>query len=78
MIRMMRESGKEYPQIWHLFAFRPEATDHLGAFTQEVMRGECPLSSGPAGAHRRLHFGGEPLSVLNEISRRSCGGIAGQ
>jgi len=46
MIRMMRESGKEYPLIWHLFAFRPEATDHLGAFTQEVMRGESPLTPG--------------------------------
>jgi hypothetical protein len=46
MIHLMRNAGKEYPQIWHLFAFRPEATDHLGAFTQEFMRGECPLSSG--------------------------------
>jgi len=45
-IRLMRASGKEYPQIWHLFAYRPEATDHLGAFTQEIMRGECPLSPG--------------------------------
>ena len=78
MIRTMREAGKEYPQIWHLFAFRPEATDHLGAFTQQVMRGESPLTPRPAGADRRFHFGGEPLSVLNEIPRRSCGGIAGQ
>lgn len=46
LLRMMRESGKEYPQIWHLFAFRPQATDHLGAFTQEIMRGECPLTPG--------------------------------
>jgi len=46
MIGMMRESGKEYPLIWHLFAFRPEATDHLGAFTQEVMRGKSPLVPG--------------------------------
>jgi hypothetical protein len=46
MIRLMRDSGKEYPQIWHLFAFRPQATDHLGGFTQEIMRGACPLSSG--------------------------------
>jgi alkylhydroperoxidase family enzyme len=29
-----------------LFAFRPQATDHLGAFTQEIMRGECPLTPG--------------------------------
>ncbi len=46
MISLMRNSGKEYPQIWHLFAFRPQATDHLGAFTQEIMRGECPLTPG--------------------------------
>jgi hypothetical protein len=46
MIRLMRSSGKEYPQIWHLFAYRPQATDHLGAFTQEIMRGEAPLSPG--------------------------------
>jgi len=46
MIRLMRESGKEYPKIWHLFAFRPEATVRLGGFTQEVMRGESPLSHG--------------------------------
>jgi hypothetical protein len=46
MIRLMRDSGKEYPQIWHLFAFRPQATDYLGGFTQEIMRGDCPLSPG--------------------------------
>jgi hypothetical protein len=45
-IRLMRGAGKEYPQIWHLFAYRPQATDFLGAFTQEVMRGESPLSPG--------------------------------
>jgi alkylhydroperoxidase family enzyme len=46
LILQMRDSGKEYPQIWHLFAFRPEATNHLGAFTQEIMRGESPLTPG--------------------------------
>ena len=46
MIRMMRDTGKEYPKIWHLFAYRPGATDHLGSFTQEIMRGDCPLSPG--------------------------------
>ncbi len=34
LLGQMRASGKEYPQIWHLFAFRPDATDHLGAFAQ--------------------------------------------
>ena len=46
LIRAMKSSGKEYPQIWHLFAYRPDATSHLGAFTQEVMRGDCPLTPG--------------------------------
>ena len=45
-IRLMQAAGKEYPQIWHLFAYRPQATDHLGAFTQQIMRGESPLSPG--------------------------------
>ena len=43
-IRMMRDAGAEYPQIWHLFAFKPEMTAHLARFTQEVMREPGPLS----------------------------------
>lgn len=46
LIRMMQASGAEYPQIWHLFAFRPGAGDHLGMFTHEIMRGEGPISPG--------------------------------
>ena len=46
MIKMMRDSNAEYSQIWHLFAFRPKATDHLARFTQEIMREEAPLSPG--------------------------------
>ena len=46
LLRQIQASGKEYPQIWHLFAYRPETTNHLGAFTQGIMRGDCPLSSG--------------------------------
>jgi len=45
-IRIMREQGLEYPQIWHLFGFLPGATDHLARFTQEIMRGPGPLSPG--------------------------------
>jgi len=45
-IQSMRAAGQEYPQIWHLFAFRPEATQHLARFTQEIMRGPSPLSPG--------------------------------
>jgi len=46
VLRMMQEAGKEYPQIWHLFAFLPEATGHLAKFTQEIMRGPAPISPG--------------------------------
>jgi hypothetical protein len=46
LIAMMRTQGQEYPQIWHLFAFRQEAGNHLSRFTQEIMRGEAPLSPG--------------------------------
>jgi alkylhydroperoxidase family enzyme len=45
-IRTRQAAGQEYPMIWHLFAYRPQATDHLARFTQEVMRGEGPLSPG--------------------------------
>jgi alkylhydroperoxidase family enzyme len=45
-IRMMQESGAEYPQIWHLFAFKPEATAHLAKFTQEILRESAPLTPG--------------------------------
>lgn len=45
-IRAVQEAGREYPQIWHLFAYRPAATEHLARFTQEVMRGESPLGPG--------------------------------
>ncbi len=34
------------PQIFHLFAWRPEATQHLARFTQAVMRGARELSPG--------------------------------
>ncbi len=45
-IELVKAAASEYPQIWYLFAFRPKATEHLGRFTQEIMRGECPLSPG--------------------------------
>lgn len=46
LIRMMQASGAEYPLIWHLFAYQPAATEHLGKFTQEIMRGEGPIPPG--------------------------------
>lgn len=45
-IEAARRAGSEYPQIWHLFAFKPEATGHLARFTQEIMREPAPLSPG--------------------------------
>lgn len=46
VIRAAQEAGKEYPQIWHMFAFLPSATEHLAKFTQEIMRGPAPISPG--------------------------------
>ncbi|MGB6199212.1 MAG: peroxidase-related enzyme [Candidatus Acidiferrales bacterium] len=46
MIRSAQDSGQEYWQIWHLFAFRPEMTAHLARFTHALMHEESPLSSG--------------------------------
>ncbi len=46
LIAMMSAHGGEYPQIWHMFAFLPQATQHLARFTQEIMRGPAPLPPG--------------------------------
>ena len=46
LIRRMKAMGAPVPQILHLFAFKPERTDHLSAFTHGVMRGSSPLSAG--------------------------------
>ena len=46
LIEQMQAMGAEYPQIWHLFAYLPSATQHLARFTQEVLRGPAPLSPG--------------------------------
>lgn len=45
-IETMRSANAEYPQIWHLFAYLPQATEHLARFTQEILRGPAPLSPG--------------------------------
>ena len=47
LIDQMRQQGAgEYPQIWHLFAYLPSATQHLARFTQEILRGPAPISPG--------------------------------
>ncbi len=43
-IHVAKRAGGEYPQIWHMFAFKPEATIHLARFTQEIMRESAPLT----------------------------------
>ncbi len=46
VIEASKKQGVEPPGIYYLFAARPEATPHLGAFMQEVMRGPSDLSAG--------------------------------
>ncbi len=45
-VRAMQAASPEYPQIWHMFAFKPAATAHLAKFTQEIMREPAPLTPG--------------------------------
>jgi len=46
LIRDRQQAGFEYPQIWHMFAFLPKATEHLARFTQEILRSPAPMSPG--------------------------------
>ena len=46
LIRTCQSTGRETWNIWYLFAFRPDMTQHLARFTQEVMRETSPLSPG--------------------------------
>jgi hypothetical protein len=46
LIRNMQKVGQPFPQIWHLFAYKPDITVHLERWTQGVMRGPSPLSPG--------------------------------
>ena len=78
IIDMMRKQGAEYPQIWHLFAYLPEATRHLARFTQEILRGPAPLSPGLRELIAAYTSQAEPLPVLNQLPRRGRGGAAGR
>jgi uncharacterized peroxidase-related enzyme len=42
-VKASPEGGQEYWQIWHLLAFRPEMTIHLGRFTHAVMYEPGPI-----------------------------------
>ena len=46
VIEAGRRSGQPIPEIYHLFAFRPKAAQHLGHLMQELMRGDGALSAG--------------------------------
>lgn len=46
MIRLAQKGGTEYPQIWHMLAYLPDATAGLSRFTQDVMRGPAPIAPG--------------------------------
>jgi hypothetical protein len=46
LVERMKAEGAPIPQIWHLFAFKPDVTQHLAEFTQGVMRGPSALSAG--------------------------------
>ena len=46
IIETLRGMNAEVPPILYLFAYKPKATQYLGKFTQEVMRGDSPLSAG--------------------------------
>jgi uncharacterized peroxidase-related enzyme len=46
LISVTKAAGREYWQIWHLFAFRPDVTSHLASLTEGVMRGPAPIGAG--------------------------------
>lgn len=46
IVQMQQAGSAEYPQIWHLFAYLPEATQHLARFTQAILRGPAPIAPG--------------------------------
>src|SRR6202035_4418164 len=43
LIKAAQANGPEYWQIWHLLAFRPEMTIHLGRFTHALMFEDGPI-----------------------------------
>jgi hypothetical protein len=45
-IEQIRAMGAPVPQIMHLFAYKPDRTEHLAEFTHGVMRGPSPLPPG--------------------------------
>ena len=46
VVHQLRSQELPVPQIMHLFAFKPDRTEHLAEFTHGVMRGPSPLTAG--------------------------------
>ena len=64
--KKLSENGHTVPEIMHLFRFKQRSTDFLIRFTDEVMRGPSPLSTGL----RELI--GSYVSKRNQCSFCSC------
>ncbi|HEX7860997.1 MAG TPA: hypothetical protein VF773_11760 [Verrucomicrobiae bacterium] len=64
--KKLGENGHAVPEIMHLFRFKQRSTDFLIRFTDEVMRGPSPLSTGL----RELI--GSYVSKRNQCSFCSC------
>ena len=72
-IDMMKRVGPEYPQILHMFSFKMHAVCVWSASRGDHAGTGAALAR-HSRAHRGLHLEPEPVSVLNEVSRR--GGAA--
>jgi hypothetical protein len=46
IIQQMNAAGAAIPQIFHLFRYKPNVTQHLARLSHEIMRGPSPLSAG--------------------------------
>ena len=75
---MMQAAGPEYPQIWHMFAFRPESDHPSGALHAGDHAGAGAAESLAAGVDCGIHFGAQSLPVLTEVSRRGRGRSFGE
>lgn len=54
-LQTMPASGEEYSQNWHLFAFRPRATEHLAKVHARDHAGAGADRARPSGADCRLY-----------------------
>ena len=46
VIEMIKSQNASVPQILHIFAYKPEVTDHVARWIHSVLRGSSPLSPG--------------------------------